>query len=91
MPEVWSVRTWIRTWVATASRLEELEQNHINQILDDASRQRIVSIWKLVLEDAANEFRDKIGSSVSDLLKESGSNAGGRIKLHSLTAKCFLT
>jgi hypothetical protein len=75
--EVWSVRSWIRKWVATTSRLEAHEQIHLKNLLDDMSRQRMVVIWKAVLADAAQNFQSKLESCMSDLVNGSDANAIG--------------
>jgi hypothetical protein len=76
--EVWSVRSWIRKWVATISKLEQHEQTHLKILLDDLSRQRMVVIWKAVLAEAANDFQDKLKSSISHLMEGPDVNAIGR-------------
>jgi len=75
--EVWSVRSWIRKWVATTSRLEAHEQIHLKNLLDDMSRQRMVVIWKAVLADAAQNFQNKLESSLSDPVNGSDINTIG--------------
>lgn len=75
--EVWSVRSWIRKWVATTSKLEAHEQIHLKNLLDDMSRQRIVVIWKAVLADTAQNFENKLESSMSDLVNGLDANAIG--------------
>ncbi|KZP25394.1 hypothetical protein FIBSPDRAFT_1041536 [Athelia psychrophila] len=62
---VWGVRTWIRGWIATKSKLQEAEQEHLNEMVDKASRQRIAFIWKVALAEAGRLFQEKISSSVS--------------------------
>lgn len=69
--EVWSIRSWIRKWVATTSRLEQYEEAHLKILLDDLSRQRMVVIWKAVLTDAAIEFQVKLEASISNLMEGS--------------------
>ena len=75
--EVWSIRSWIRKWVATTSRLEQHEQVYLKILLDDLSRQRMVVIWKAILADAANDFQDKLESSISDLIESSDAKVAG--------------
>jgi len=75
--EVWSIRSWIRKWVATTSRLEQHEQVYLKILLDDLSRQRMVMIWKAILADAANDFQDKLESSISDLIESSDAKVAG--------------
>jgi hypothetical protein len=83
----------MRKWVATTSKLEAHEQQHLKSLLDELSRQRMVVIWKAVLAGAANDFQTKLDSSMSDLMKVSDVNAIGTCRhplYNSFCVSCFL-
>ena len=92
--EVWSTRSWVRKWMATTSTLEANEQIHLKKLLDDLSQQRMVVIWKAVLADAANDFQNKLASSISDLTEGSdispiGTRTNPSIRAHNLISVSY--
>lgn len=83
--EVWRLRSWIRKWVTSASRLDSHEQQHFKKLFDESSRRRMIVIWKSALAEAEKNFRNKLDSSLSDLMEGSGANAiGSRASIYSI-------
>ncbi|KAF7979429.1 hypothetical protein HWV62_42566 [Athelia sp. TMB] len=75
--QVWSVRTWARGWISTTSKLETSEQESLNKMVDEASRQRIASIWSVALVEAGKVFRHNIDNSVTKVRAGSESHIKG--------------
>lgn len=65
--QVWAVRRWARDVLQDSSHLEDHEKAHIESVLDEACKARVVEIWTSVLEDTEQSFRSALRQAIDDL------------------------
>jgi hypothetical protein len=65
--EVWSVRSSVRKWIASASGLGDHETFYAKTFFDKACCQQVLAIWKLALARAEKAFREQLESTTSTL------------------------
>ncbi|KAJ6621177.1 hypothetical protein B0H10DRAFT_2353252 [Mycena sp. CBHHK59/15] len=64
--EVWTLRASIRQWI-DSSTLKRKEVDALKSTFEDAAHQRVLSIWKLALSDAEQDFKSQLASATKSL------------------------
>jgi hypothetical protein len=76
MKEMWKLRNLTRKWLFDADGLLEDERRHVHQIVDDACRERLTSIWTAALRNARSGFEQELKTALGVTLRQPG--ASGR-------------
>ena len=74
MKEMWKLRNWIRKWLFEADGLLKDERSYLHQIVDDACRRQLTSIWTDALRNAKSGFEKELKTVVGVVLRQPGAS-----------------
>ncbi|KIY69180.1 hypothetical protein CYLTODRAFT_452897 [Cylindrobasidium torrendii FP15055 ss-10] len=63
--DVWQTRNYLRQWLSESARFTSEEAGELTRILDQATRERVLDIWQVMLAEAQTGFGASIELAIS--------------------------
>jgi conserved oligomeric Golgi complex subunit 1 len=64
--EVWTIRSSMRKWIRSASKMKQEEQGDVNTVIDDICLKRVTGIWNTNMLTTERAFREQLDSILAD-------------------------